>query len=77
MCSTVCFCAIGISWLATTGFETDNIAEWEAETSQDADGADEMELDESAVVPPLAPANIRICITKKYIFKINKKNQFN
>jgi hypothetical protein len=36
-----------------------------------------MELDESAVVPPPAPANIRICITRKYIFKINKKNQFN
>jgi hypothetical protein len=31
-----------------------------------------MELDESAVVLPPAPANIRIFITKKYIGKINK-----
>jgi hypothetical protein len=29
----ICFCAIGINWLATTGFETDTVVEWEAETS--------------------------------------------
>ncbi len=62
-----------ISWLATTGFETDNVAEWEAEISQDCDEADEMELGETAVA---LPSN-RFFITRKYIGKINKSNQFN
>lgn len=79
MYCTDCFCAIGISWLATTGFETDNVAEWEAETSEDCDGADEIEWlpGETIVALPPAPASIKTFITRKYIGKIIKKNQFN